>query len=137
MERKSTSLIGKLVEDVRSGDVDEMLERMQAFFASFPYENAFKTEKDFQNVMYCVMALMGLSVKLEQHSSRGRADMIIETEDFIYIFEFKVDKSPEDALRQIDEKGYAERFAKDSRKLVKVGVEFSLDERNITRWKIV
>lgn len=133
----STFEIGKLVADIRKGKIEEFLERMQAFFADFPYENALKTEKDFQNIMYCVTSLLGLLVQMEKHSSMGRADMIVETKEFVYIFEFKVDKSPEEALAQIEAKGYAERFAKDRRRLFKVGVEFSLASRNISRWQIL
>lgn len=135
-ESQSVFAAREFVDDIRSGKVNTMLNRMKAFFADFPYENVLKTEKDFQNVMYCVMALMGLFVKVEQRSSLGSADMVVATEEYIYIFEFKVDKSPDDALRQIDERGYCEPFAADDRKLVKVGVEFSLSARNLKSWKI-
>lgn len=134
-EREATFAIRKFVADVKSGNVDAFLERMQDLFADFPYENALKTEKDFHNVMYCVMAMMGLQVKVEQHSCKGSADMVLQTQDYIYIFEFKVNKSPEEALAQIETRGYATPFAHDLRTLVKVGVEFSIAERNITRWK--
>lgn len=135
-EYESSIAIIDFVSDVNGGDVEGFLERMQAFFAGFPYENALKTERDFQNVMYAVMAMMSLSVRLEQHSSRGSADMVIKTSDYVYIFEFKVNKSPEEALKQIEEKGYAEPFKKEHRKIIKVGVEFSTEARNITRWQI-
>lgn len=133
---KSVFEVRHFAADVRSGNTADFLERMQAFFADFPYENSLRTEKDFQNVIYCIMTMMGLRVNVEHHSSRGSADMIVQTDDYIYIFEFKVDKSPEDALRQIEEKGYAKPFAKDGRRLIKVGVTFSLTDRNITEWKI-
>lgn len=63
--------------------------------------------------------------------------MTIKTKDYIYIFEFKLDGSADDALRQIDEKGYAKPFALDPRKLIKVGINFSLKKRCIEEWKIV
>lgn len=109
------------------------MERMQAFFEDFPYENSIKTEKQFQNIMYCVMRMMGLLVNIERHSARGSADMTIQTPEYVYVMEFKVDKSPEAALEQIERKRYAAPFAKDPRRLIKAGVEFSLAERNITR----
>lgn len=90
----------------------------------------------FQNIMYCIAKLMGLQTDVELHSARGSADMTIRTKDYIYLMEFKVDKSPEVALEQIEKKRYAAAFAKDPRTLFKIGVEFSLSERNITRWKI-
>lgn len=136
-DSKSLFSINRFVKDVRQGDPDGFLERLQAFFEDFPYENAMKKEKDFQNIMYCIAKLMGLQTKVELHSARGRADMVIESKDFVYVIEFKINKSPEEALTQIEEKGYAKPYAKDPRTLFKVGVEFSLAERNIARWKIV
>ena len=79
---------------------------------------------------------MGMSVECELHTGLGRIDMTVETDSYIYVMEFKVDKSPETALAQIEEKHYADRYLADSRTEVKVGVEFSSTERNITAWTI-
>lgn len=133
----SNFTIENFVGDVNDGDPDSFLIRMQSFFEDFPYENALKTEKDFQTIIYCITRLMGLQVIIERHSARGSADMTIETKDYVYVIEFKIDKSPGVALEQIEQKGYALRFAGDSRKVFLIGVEFSLAERNITDWKIV
>lgn len=133
---QTTFAINHFVRDIRSGDVAGFMERMQSFFDDFPYENALKTEKDFQNIFYCIGCLIGFQTKAEVHSSRGRADLTVWTSDFIYIFEFKIDRSPEEALHQIADKGYAGRYAKDSRRVIRIGVEFSTTTRNITRWKI-
>lgn len=135
-ERNTMFAVEDFVADVNNGDVDKFLIRLQTFFADFPYENALRTERDFQNVMYCVMSLMGLRVNLERHSSLGSCDMIVSTSNYIYIFEFKVDKSPEKALEQIEDRGYGEPFKMDDRKLIKVGVEFSTETRNLKGWKI-
>lgn len=131
---ESSFAIDNFVDDIKLGNVDGFLERMQTFFEDFPYENSIKDEKQFQNIMYCVMRLMGLQTQVERHSSRGSADMVIQTNDYIYVMEFKVGKSPEEALEQIEKKGYALPFANDPRQLIKVGVEFSLEARNITAW---
>lgn len=133
---ESLFIIDDFVNDVNQGNAEGFLERMQTFFEDFPYENAIKNEKQFQNIMYCIMRMMGLQTQVERHSARGSADMTILTYDYIYLIEFKIDKSPEEALEQIEKKGYAKPFAMDSRKLVKIGVEFSLEARNITAWKI-
>lgn len=134
--RESAYAINYFVSDIKNGEINGFLNRMQDFFAEFPYENALKTERDFQNVMYCIMSFMGLYVKLEQHSSRGSADMVVFTTDNIFIFEFKLDKSPQDAISQIKAKGYAEPFRRDGRKKILVGVEFSSSARNIRSWEI-
>lgn len=67
-------------------------------------------------------------------SARGRADAVVKTPKYIYVFEFKLNGTAEEAIRQIDEKGYLIPFQADGRKLIKVGVEFSAIERNISRW---
>lgn len=135
--KRSYMAVKEFVRDVNEGNIEGFLERMQAFFEDFPYENAIKTERHFQNIMYCIMAMMGLQTNIERHSSRGSADMIVQTKDYVYIMEFKVDKSPEKALEQIEKKKYAVPFTKDSRQLIKVGIEFSLSEHNIKDWKIL
>lgn len=135
--KRSYKAVKEFVKDVENGDADALLIRMQTFFADIPYENSIKTEREFQNIMYCVMCMMGLQTNIERHSARGSADMIIQTKNYIYMIEFKVNKSPEMAIKQIEEKKYALPFANDSRKLIKVGVEFSLSERNIKDWIIV
>ena len=70
----------------------------------------------------------------EVRSAKGRADAIVQTPDFVYIFEFKLNGTAEEALLQIHEKGYAEPFNADHRKVVKIGVEFSAETRNVKRW---
>ena len=83
-----------------------------------------------------VFTLLGKLTKCEVHSSQGRADCIVETQKFIYIFEFKLDKSADEALAQIEEKRYALPYAADSRKIFKIGVNFDSATRNITEWKV-
>lgn len=133
---ESSFAIDDFVDDVRAGNVNGFLERMQAFFEDFPYENSLKTEKQFQNIMYCIMRMMGLHTQVERHSARGSADMVIQTSDYVYIMEFKIDKSPQVALEQIDSKGYALPFVNDSRQVWCIGVEFSLEARNIFDWEV-
>lgn len=82
------------------------------------------------------MMLIGIDAKAEVHTSDGRIDLLIETPYYVYIIELKYDATPEEALRQIDEKGYGQKFATDSRKLFKIGVNFSSKTRRIESWKI-
>ncbi len=74
---------------------------------------------------------MGQFVETEVRSARGRADAVVKTKDFIFVFEFKLNGTAEEALKQIDEKGYLIPYTLDGRKLVKVGVNFSKETRNI------
>ncbi|MDE7081119.1 MAG: ATP-binding protein [Muribaculaceae bacterium] len=135
---ESDADIYKLVSALESGNINRYIEIMQSFMADIPYsgESARIPERRFSDVIYIVSRLMGLNVRTEYSTGRGRIDLIVHTERYIYIIEFKVDSSPEVALAQIEEKGYCIPFLTDGRTIVKVGVEFSTRERNIVAWQI-
>lgn len=78
----------------------------------------------------------GLCVRTEEYTSAGRIDALVETEDTIYLFEFKLNGTAEDALKQIDEKGYAIPYQSGTKRIVKVGVNFDKELRTIERWLI-
>lgn len=80
--------------------------------------------------------LLGFYVQAERHTSRGRMDITLQTDGYVYILELKVDKSADEALQQIEDKQYAAPFAADPRKLFKIGVCFASEERGIKEWKI-
>ena len=88
-------------------------------------------------VFYLVFKLMGQFTEAEVRSARGRADAVVKTADYTYVFEFKLDGSAEAALQQIEEKGYSFPYEADGRKLVKVGVSFDAEQRNLGEWLIV
>lgn len=129
--------IRKFVEAVRDGDPEGFMKLMQAFFADGDYQLTGKLEIYFQNSLLMLFKLMGFYVQVERHTSNGRMDVTIQTQDYIYIVELKVDKSAEVALQQIEDKHYAEPFGTDSRKLYKIGVSFSSKTRKIEEYKIV
>ena len=128
--------IGKFVEELEGGDYDAFLTRLQAFFADFPYELNTRTERHYQVVFYLVFKLMGQFTQAEVRSAKGRADAVVKTSDYIYVFEFKLNGTAEEALKQIDDRGYLIPYQSDNRRTVKIGVEFSATERNISRWLI-
>jgi hypothetical protein len=123
-------------EDLRAGNVNGFMGRMRPFFANIPYELSDQTERHYQLVFYLVFTLLGQYARAEVRSAKGRADAVVETKDAVYIFEFKLNGTAEEALRQIDEKGYAVPYEAGSRKVVKIGAEFDKDERNIGRWLV-
>ena len=126
--------IEQFIRELRAGETDAFLTRLKAFFADFPYELNDRTERHYQVVFYLVFKLMGQFCDAEVRSARGRADAVVKTKDYIYVFEFKLDGSAEDAIRQIDEKGYLIPYIADGRTLIKVGASFSAEERNIAEW---
>ena len=128
--------IKRFVNDVEQGDIDGFMERLQSFLADCPYEMAKDVELHYHNVLFIVFRLAGLYTQVEYRTSRGRIDMVVQTADYVYVMEFKLDGSAEQALEQIEEKQYALPFAHDSRKVFKIGVNFSSETRNIDRWII-
>jgi len=128
--------ISQFVKELQAGDVPSFIERLKAFFAGIPYELNDQTERHYQVVFYLVFRLMGQFIETEVRSAKGRADAVVKTKDRIYVFEFKLNGTAEEAIRQIDEKGYLEPYATDPREKVKVGVDFSKEERNINDFVI-
>lgn len=128
--------IERFVRELRTGDVDAFMERLRVFFAGIPYELNDKTERHYQVIFYIVFTLMGQFCEAEVRSARGRADAVVKTGDYVCVFEFKLNGSADEALRQIDDRGYLIPYAADGRTLIKVGVSFDAAERNIGEWKV-
>lgn len=131
--------IEQLRKAVLAADIDGFMLIMKSFFAGYDYSVIGKQsmEVHYQNVIFTVCKLIGLRVKAEYHTSSGRIDMLLETADSVFIFEFKLNLSTKQALRQIAQKDYAAQFATDSRKVYKIGVNFSSRIRGIKDWKVV
>ena len=129
--------VRSFVKDIRSGKTDSLRDRFTALFARLPYPNDEKqVEQNFQNVVYIVFMLLGQFVSTEIHSAKGRADCIVETGDYVYIFEFKRDRSAEEALKQIEEAGYEKPYSADKRTLIKIGANFDSESRNLDGWEV-
>ena len=133
---KSPYQIQCFVEEVMAGKVDDFFDRLKTMFADIPYELARDREVHYQNILYIIFKLMGFYVQVEYHTSRGRIDLVLQTQDYVYIMEFKLNGSADEALAQIREKGYAAPFAKDSRTVYRIGVNFSDELRNIQEVKV-
>jgi hypothetical protein len=127
-------VITNFVKDIRAGKVDEFFKRLSSLFADTPYDLVKDLENHYQNVLFIVTKLMGFYVKAEYHTSEGRIDLVLQTPDYIYVMEFKLNGTAEEALAQINDKNYALPFAADGRRLIKIGVNFSSQTRNIERW---
>ena len=126
--------IQKFVREVRSGDYSSFFRRLQSFFADTTYEVIRDQELHYENVLFIVFKLVGFYTKVEYHTSEGRIDLVLQTDKFIYIMEFKLNGTAEEALQQINDKHYALPFEMDERKLFKIGVNFSAETRNIEKW---
>lgn len=133
-ESKSAFEISNFVKEVESGDTDAFFTRLKGFFAGIPYELQRDIEVHYQNVLFIVFRLMGFYTEVEYRTAAGRADLVLKTDRYIYVMEFKLNGTAEQAIGQINAKGYAEPFAVDKREVIKVGVGFSKTEKTIESW---
>ena len=135
--------VWQFVQDIREGKVDSFMERMRSIIAGIPYDNFSEgnvklREQNYQTAVYLIFALMGQFVQTEVHCSTGRADCVVTTADSIYLFEFKLsgNGTAEDALNQIKEKSYAEKYLMDGKKVVLIGSSFDEKKRTIKDWQV-
>lgn len=135
----------KIATWMENGKAEKFLDWLQQFFSKvtynarlLPLHDSLQQESDFQFVVFSILSLAcGIDkVEMELTTSNGRMDLIVEEEKYIYIFEFKIGDHAKTAIQQIQEKGYAHRWATDGRKIVKIGIAFSPQTRNITDWLI-
>ena len=135
--------VWQFVEDVRKGNVNGFMERMQSLIAGVSYDNFSSKElklreQNYQTAVYLIFKLMGQFVQTEVHCATGRSDCVVKTADTIYLFEFKLSGagSAEDALKQIKENTYAAKYKTDGKKIVLIGAGFEEATRTIKNWKV-
>ena len=132
-----------MTDALKVGDLESFHKLLTAFLASIPYSMRRKNderewERYFHYTFYLILKLMSLYVVYtEKEQSQGRVDCIVETDKYVYIFEFKLDSTAAAALKQIEDTGYARPYAADPRKLYKVGVNFSSKTGTIDDWSVV
>lgn len=134
---KTSFSIARFVRDVREGDARGFMQRLADFFATGDYQVMGDLEIYFQNTLYVFFRLMGFYVDVERRTSRGRIDVVMQTPDYVYILELKINQTAAAALRQIEEKGYAQPFGGDPRQLFKIGVNFSTETKLIDDWDVI
>ncbi len=126
--------IQKFVSEIEAGQPEAFLHRLKSFFADTPYELVKKLENHYQNVLYILCKLLGVYVRAEYHTSAGRIDLVLQTRDYTYVLEFKLDGTAEEALEQIMDKSYALPFETGTTRVFRIGLNFSSETRNIEKW---
>ena len=121
---------------VYRGDIEDALEHMRTYMATIPYDLENHTEKHFQTIFYLMFSFLNIYIRTEVKSAVGRADAVMHMPDTVYVFELKVDKSADEALQQIDDKGYMLPYHKEGKRLVKIGISFDSKKRTLAEWKI-
>ena len=133
-KQDAQELILNLISAVGTGDVDAFLKLFQSVFAGIPYSIHVRDEHYYQTVVYVICDLLKLMVQAEVQTSSGRIDMMVAAGEWIYVVEFKLNKTAEKALTQIENKNYALKYRKDGKRIMLVGVNFDFNNGNITDW---
>jgi len=129
-----SSALNRLLAALNKGDIDKTLEILKIFFANIPNTISLKHEKYYQTIFFTVFKLIGASIDTEVSTNIGRIDAVVKTETDIYIFEFKLHDTAENALKQIHEKSYAQPYLNDGRPITLIGAAFDETKRNIASW---
>ena len=138
----TASWVREAVAALKNGDTDKFRRLLTSFLSDIPYsmrrkENEREKERYFHYTFYLLMRLVSVyTVYTEKQQSEGRVDCIVETDHYVYIFEFKLDGNAGEALRQIEEKGYARPYVNDPRKLYCIGVSFSSETGTVDGWEV-
>lgn len=124
------------LDEMEEGRVEDFMKRLESMFAGIGYDMQFDEERNVQNALLILFTLIGLNVEAEVRTSDGRIDILVRTEDYVYIMELKYDGTPEEALEQIDRKEYALPWAVDNRSVIEIGINYSSEKRRIDGWKV-
>ena len=133
---KGVTTVGEMYIALLNEDLDGMLSLLQSYLLTVPYCNDANSEGHYQQLLYVIFSLMGRYVDVEVHTATGRVDMVMRTDKSLYLFELKLNKSAEAAMRQIDLNDYDSKFALSGLPVIKVGISFDAKRRTIGDWKI-
>jgi len=133
-QREVRTFCDVLSDALIAGDLPQFQKAMEAFFAGIPYDVHHKDESNFQNIFYAIFRLLGYNTTAESRTSDGRIDAVVETDQFIYLFEFKLNRDSS-ALRQIVEKEYFKRYLLHRQQIILVGVNFDTETGKLSSWQ--
>jgi len=117
------------------GKINEAMGKMKFFFENIPCDIQIENEKYYQTIFFIIFRLIGLFIEAEARTSIGRIDAVAHTEKYVYIFEFKLNRSSAEALKQIRDKEYYQKFLNSGREIILIGAKFSTKKHNIADWK--
>ena len=128
--------VKRFVNSLYSGNIDHFMKMLESMIAGVPYSEKGSAEAHFQNACYLLFTLMGQYVKIEARTSDGRIDLSVETSRFIYIFEFKINESAENAIEQIFQKKYWLKYQTHIKEIILIGANFDTNTRRITSYLV-
>ncbi|MCM1452441.1 MAG: ATP-binding protein [Clostridium sp.] len=135
-QKEPDTIIKNFVKDVERGDAKGFMKKLESLFADVPYDQILDKELHYENMMFLVMKLMGFYAHTEYKTSRGRIDMVVKTDQYVYVMEFKLNGTPEEAIAQIRQKEYVKPFENEGKDIILIGAAFSDETRNLASWVI-
>ena len=124
----------KLADAVTAGDVDDFMESMKVVFAKVPYDVHLKDENNFRLLFFSIFMLLGISIEAESKTNKGRIDAVATNGDFVFVFEFKLNKNEDIALQQIKDRDYFREYMNSGKKIMLIGVNFDKEAGQIDSW---
>jgi hypothetical protein len=131
----SDSYLWQLLDALEAQDIDHFFFILQTFFANIDYRLYIQQEKYYQTIFYLIFMLLGFRTDAEVQTNQGRIDAVVELSDHIFLFEFKLDGSEEDALQQIKDRAYYQKYQLKGKPMTLVGANFSSTQRQVVKWK--
>jgi hypothetical protein len=134
---KTDMLLVDIVHSFDHGEIEKFIGHINTLFRNIPYTLIEEKEKYFHSIFYMVMKLVGFKIESEILTIDGRIDAVVKSEDEIYIIEFKINQSADIAIKQINEKRYAEKYADDKRPKILLGINFDTETRRADDYVLV
>ena len=131
----SESYLLEMIDALKDGNLEEMFKILGVFFANIPYDLHVKQEKYYQTIFYLLFTLIGFRAHAEVQTNDGRIDAVVEFDDHIYLFEFKLDKSAEEAMNQIKSHQYYQKYQLHGKPITCIGANFNTKKRTVDDWK--
>lgn len=132
--KSDDSVLFNICGAVYENNIDKMMSALNSFLSDIPYSIQIKNEKYYQSIFFSIFKLIGIEIKTEVHTSDGRIDALIENKNNIYIFEFKLDKTSDEALEQILNKEYFQPYLHSGKKIMLIGANFDSEKRKLSDW---
>ncbi|HPG36004.1 MAG TPA: ATP-binding protein [bacterium] len=129
-----------LIEDLRAAflndDMDEVFYVLKVFYSKIDNTIKIKQEKYYQTVFYILFTLLGYRIKAEVNTNKGRMDAVIKTEKIIYIFEFKLNKTAKEAIEQIKQREYYQKYLLEKKTIKLIGIQFNHETGEVKEWEV-
>ena len=137
-ERENSTFIMQLTRALKQRDIERAMQLLRSFFSSIPYDAEKQDEAHYKTIFYLIFRLAAaFEVRTEERSAAGRCDALVETKDAVYVFEFKLTGSAQEALAQIDDRGYMIPYEAGGKKLYKIGACFDEELKTLKEWLVV